>query len=117
MVRAAENISDNLELITTLQQAQARPGGFRHGPARKNARGQRRSPPGWIIGSNTTAFKSGGYAPAPSSIPSTSRPRQFTAQPAQKKKMRGALCRSQPRRITKIIYPPKGSAAQKDAPR
>jgi hypothetical protein len=31
-------------------------------------------------------------------MPSTSRPRQFTAQPAQKKKTRGALCRSLPRR-------------------
>ena len=57
------------------------------------------------ISHNHRYSRRGGYAPAPSSMPSTSRPRQFTAQPAQKKKTRGAWCRSLPRRITIAMYP------------
>ena len=105
------------EQTTPLQQAQARPGGFRHGPARKDARGQRRSPPGWIISINTTTFKSGGYTPAPSSIPSTSRPRQFTAQPAQKKKTRVPRAFHPRAESPQASIQAKGSAAPKDAPR
>ena len=93
------------EPTSPIQQAQARRGGLRRGPARKDARGQRHSPPCWKGHSNTVPSRSGGYAPAPLSMPSTSRPRQFTAPPAQKKKTRGAWCRSLPRRITIAMYP------------
>ena len=93
------------EPTSRIQRRQARPGGFRRGPARKDAQGQRRSPPCWKGHSNTVPSRSGGYAPAPLSMPSTSRPRQFTAPPAQKKKTRGAWCRSLPRRITIAMYP------------